>query len=153
MSRRGFSLIEVLFAVTFLVLVGMAMITLNAASSRLVATSELKVSAQALADEAINFIALQKKTLPSGGGPGSFAATYAACIDGGKTCYVNCPTTITASCTLTPTATAIQIGQSKLSYSRLVNITSVPTNQYLVKVKTSWGSGIGRQITINQLLQ
>lgn len=151
-SQIGFSLIEVLFAVTFLVLVGLAMMALNAASSRLVTTAELKVSAQALADEAINFISLQKKTLPTSGGS-SFATTYNSCIDGGRICYLSCPATISQGCTLSQTRSTIQIGQSKLSYERQVTMKTVPTNQYLVKVTTSWGNGLGRQLTLSQLLQ
>ena len=150
-KQRGFSLIEVLFAVSFLVMVGVAMATLNAAASRLITGTEIRVEAQALNEQALAFVALQRRTMGS-----EFATNYSGCITGTKgpkTCYVYCPPTqVDVSCTLTPTRKATTLGINKLQYVPSVLIKTTGT-KYTVIATTSWGSGINRQITASQLIQ
>lgn len=148
LKQKAFSLIEVLFAITFLVLVGVAMISLNSAAARLTAASEIKQVALGLNEQAISFIALEKRT------KSDFATIYDDCIGGGKVCYVDCPEDIKTDCTITPTRSSIQLGANKLQFSQ--SITIIPTGstgQLLINVTSSWGSGPRSQLSTARVVE
>ncbi len=151
-SRPGFSLIEVLFAITFLILVGTAMTSLNYAAARLTETTELKQMALGLNEQSLSFVALKKRALG-----GAFATTYQGCITpvGAVTaviCYVICPTDINQDCLLKLTREAVKVGTSKLQFvpSAIIRPTG---SSYLVNATTSWGSGIQRQLTTARIIE
>lgn len=156
-KRGAFSIIEVLFAVSFLIMVGMAMISLNAAALKLISSTEIKTVANGLNEESIAVVALLKKTDPNFAttiGPNNLNCT----ATGG--CFVDCsPTKLDQVCTLTKTSSPVQLGSSRLQFVRNVVIT-VPTggtksgaNQYSVTAKVSWGNGEARQSSISQYLE
>lgn len=152
MIKKGFSLIEVLFAVAFLILVGVAMASLNNAAARLTETTELKQMALGLNEQSIAFVALEKRTKGTG-----FAITYSnSCIslDGSKTCYVVCPVGTNPTCTLAlqNTPATLQIGTSKLQFTPKVVIRPTGTS-YLVNATTSWGKGAQKQMTTARIIE
>lgn len=138
----GFSLIEVLFAVLFLVMVAVAMSTLDTAALRLVSASELQVTAYGLNDEALAFVAIQKRTQANFPSP---------CAVNTSSCFVACPVDLTA-CSLSQTRSSVVVGRSRLQYTRQVTITA-DESHYLVTAKTSWGSGANKQVTAIQLVE
>ncbi|MEK7171212.1 MAG: hypothetical protein AAB774_02820 [Patescibacteria group bacterium] len=163
-GRKGFSLIEVLFAVTFLIMVGVAMATLNNAASRLTTTTELKQTALALNEQSLSFVAIEKRTNTN------FATKYQNASEGGlisclpplvgsdsptPTCYVSCPSIDTGDpCVLQPEKVAVTIGQNKLQFVPSVIIRpSGSAGRYLVNATVSWGSGIARQLTLARIIE
>ena len=158
MIKKGFSLIEVLFAVAFLILVGVAMASLNNAAARLTETTELKQVALGLNEQSLAFVALMKRTLGDDPDTG-FAATspYKQCI-GGASCYVICPPTDTSQdCVLKPTNSkeAVKIGTSKLQFTPavVIRVADGSTNRYLVNATTSWGKGAQKQMTTARIIE
>lgn len=154
MIKKGFSLIEVLFAVAFLILVGVAMASLNNAAARLTETTELKQMALGINEQSLAFVSLAKRTMGS-----AFATTspYKECIsaDGSTTCYVICPTgTTNPTCALVLQATkaTLQIGTSKLQFEPKVVIRPTGTS-YLVNATTSWGKGAQKQMTTARIIE
>lgn len=146
--RRGFSIIEVLFAVAFLVMVGLAMISLNAAAVRLINNAELQTAANSLNEEAVAVVAIAKKTDPT-----AFAVALINydCANG---CYVECPTELIAtSCSLTNTPAPVQLGRNKLQFVRTVRITDAGSGSHQVQATTSWGAGERRQTTTVQTIR
>lgn len=152
--RRAFSLIEVLFAIVFLILVGVAMAALNNAAARLTETTELKQIALGLNEQSLAFIALTKRTMGA-----NFATTqpYQGCL-GGVSCYVICPPTDTSQpCVLKPTNAkeAVKIGTSKLQFTPavIIRVAEGSTNRYLVNATTSWGKGSQKQLTTARIIE
>lgn len=117
------------------------MSTLDTAALRLVTASELQVTAYGLNDEALAFVAIQKKTQLNFPSP---------CVTG-SSCYVVCPVDLTA-CSLSTSRSSVQVGQSRLQYTREVTI-NPDGNHYVVTAKTSWGSGANKQVTAIQLIE
>jgi Tfp pilus assembly protein PilX len=148
MRKKGFSLIEVLFAIVFLILVGVAMAALNNAAARLTETTELKQMALGLNEQSIAFVALEKRTKGA-----AFAAAYPNCV-AGQTCYVVCPTGVSPNCTLQlqNTKATLQIGTSKLQFEPRVVIRPTGTS-YLVNATTAWGSGGQKQLTTARIIE
>lgn len=150
MTKRGFSLIEVIFAIAFLIMVGVAMATLNNAAARLTETTELKQIALGLNEQSLSFVALEKRT--KGNAPiTGFAAAYPNCV-AGQTCYVACPSDTSQNCALQVTKATVQIGTSKLPFVPSVVIRSTGTS-YLVNATTSWGKGVQRQMTTARIIE
>jgi hypothetical protein len=146
-TRRsaGFSLIEVLFAVTFLVMVGLAMSSLNSAAARLVTTAETKLSAYALNEQTLSYLTILRKSQGS-------AFSVAPCSFG-QACYISCPLdTLATNCALQTTPKALQLGRSRLQYVPEVRITK-SGNSYLLLAKTSWGHGANRSVVSSQLIE
>lgn len=142
--RRGFSLIEVLFAVTFLILVGVAMSSLNSAAARLVTAGETKLSAYALNEQTLAYLTILRKSQ----GPSFSIAPCSV----GATCYVSCPTTLAATCSLATEPKAVQLGRSRLQYVSEVRVTLSGTSVLLL-AKTSWGRGANRSVVSSQLVE
>lgn len=151
--KKSFSLIEVIFAIAFLIMVGVAMATLNNAAARLTETTELKQIALGLNEQSLSFVALEKRTKGT-----NFATTYGPplagidCIGEGKTCYVVCPVDTSLSCVLQKTKATLQVGTSKLQFESSVVIRSTG-NSYLVNATTSWGKGVQRQMTTARIIE
>lgn len=165
MKKQGFSLIEVIFAIAFLIMVGVAMATLNNAAARLTETTELKQIALGLNEQSLSFVALEKRTKGA-----TFETTYSAnptiCITpNGQTqvisCYVVCPPDETSpTCTLKiqTTKSSLQVGTSKLQFVPSVVIreasgTTGANKRYLVNATTSWGKGVQRQMTTARIIE
>ncbi|MCR4277961.1 MAG: hypothetical protein NUV80_07070 [Candidatus Berkelbacteria bacterium] len=161
MKKQGFSLIEVIFAIAFLVLVGVAMATLNNAAARLTETTELKQIALGLNEQSLAFVALEKRTKGA-----NFATAYGPspgidCIGTDKTCYVVCPpneTNPTCGLIIQKTKSSLQVGTSKLQFVPSIVIreaygTSGTNKRYLVNATTSWGKGVQRQMTTARILE
>ena len=145
--KKGFSLIEVLFAITFLILVGVAMATLNNAASKLTAATELKETALSLNEQSLSFIALEKRT------KSTFTTLYSGCV-AGQTCYVNCPVDTSQNCSLQTTKVAVTVGKNKLQFVPSVVIRpSGASGRYLVNATVSWGTGIQRQLTLARVIE
>jgi len=154
MMKKGFSLIEVLFAIVFLILVGVAMASLNNAAARLTETTELKQIALGLNEQSLAFVALMKRTM---GANFATAQPYQGCI-GGASCYVICPPTDTSQdCVLKPTNAkeAVKIGTSKLQFTPavMIRLADGSTNRYLVNATTSWGKGPQKQLTTARIIE
>lgn len=150
--KRAFSLIEVLFAIAFLIMVGVAMISLNSAATRLTEASEVKQVALALNEQAIAFLALEKKTLAN------FSDTYGvSCIGvngAEKTCFVNCPEDITQNCTLSADRSSIQLGANKLQFAQSVSLVETGSSgQLLVKSTSTWGTGSRNRLTTARVIE
>lgn len=151
MRKKAFSLIEVVFASSFLIMVGVAMMSLNNAASRLITTAELKLTSQGLNDQAMAFLALRKNTL---GDAGYTADDSTACK--GNTCYVVCPpTNLASSCLLKGTRESVRVSSSKLSFTTTVKITDLGdgSNKQLVIAVTDWGNGYSRQVKGSRILE
>lgn len=145
--KQGFSLIEVLFAITFLILVGVAMASLNTVAARLTAATELKQVALSLNEQAISFVALEKRTKTN------FAASYPDCA-AGQTCFVVCPTDTSQPCVLQAQKASIKVGTALLQFTSQVVIR--PTGafgRYLVNATAIWGNGISRQATLARIVE
>jgi len=156
--KRSFSLIEVLFAIAFLIMVGVAMISLNTAAARLTAASEVKQVALGLNEQAISFIALEKRT------KSDFGTTYAECItipsgDEGegssdKTCYVSCPTDVKTACSLATDRSSVQLGANKLQFTQAVIIRETGSGgQLLINSTSSWGSGPRSRLSTARVIE
>ena len=147
----AFSLVEVLFAVTFLLMVGLGMSALNSAAARLITSAETKLSAYALNEQALSHLSILRKSQDT--------FSIAPCIVG-ETCYIFCdPETLTLGCTLQTTPRAVQLGRSRLQYvtefkARLLTTgnTTLDLQSYLLLAKTSWGSGVNRSVTSGQVV-
>jgi len=151
-SGSGFSLIEVLFAITFLVLVGVAMLSLNNATVRITETTELKQIALGLNEQSLAFVALEKRTKGA-----EFANTYGSppgidCIGTNKTCYVVCPIATGGTCLLQKTRATVQLGTSKLQFEPKVIIRQAGKS-YLVNATVSWGNGLQKQMTTARIIE
>ncbi len=148
--KSAFSLIEVLFAIAFLIMVGVAMASLNNAAARLTETTELKQMALGLNEQSIAFVALEKRTKGA-----AFATAYPNCV-AGQTCHVICPTGTSPTCTLQlqfqPTKKTLQIGTSKLQFEPKVTVRPTGTS-YLVNATTSWGKGAQKQMTTARIIE
>jgi len=83
--RRGFSLIEVVISVALLVMVGMAMVILNATAVKLMAVNETTATAYGLNDRATGFVTAKRHQLTTGfddyitGLPGQNCTTADGC--------------------------------------------------------------------------
>jgi len=152
----GFSLIEVVFAAAFLIMVGVAMMALNAAASRLVTTAELKMTAEGLNEEALNVMALKKKTLTA---TDAFQTTDGTSSCVGASCYVVCdPQTIDQACSIVKTPQGVRVTTSRNTYTTEIKISTLTNvdadkNKYLVIALTSWGSGINKQLKGARILE
>ncbi len=140
--KPGFSLLEVLFSISFLVLVGFALIALNVASLRLVTDAELKTVAYGLNDETVAYLSLLKKQ-----GGSSFPV--------GQTFYLDCPASVSVPCkVLSPTPVAVQVGRSRLQFIRKIMFESAgTTGAILARTSVEWGSGINRKIETVQFVE
>lgn len=148
-QQQGFSLLEVLFSISFLVLVGFAVIALNVATLRLVTDSEVKTTAYALNDEALDWLRLKYKTLTTP----AFTAlvTPVNCL--GTGCFVRCSVqTLSEDCSLQSTAQPAQLGKSRLQFVRRLKLTAAGSG-YLVRSTVQWGSGFNRQVQTSHYLQ
>lgn len=147
--KRGFSIIEVLFAVAFLIMVGLAMISLNAAALRLINGAELQTVANGLNEESIAVVALVKKTDPSG-----FEA-YLNSLNCATECYVDCPAdNLSQTCRLSSERKAVQLGRNKLQFTRTVVVKRVgATDSYNVQATVRWGSGASRETTATEVIE
>jgi len=154
MKKAGFSLLEVLFSVAFLILVGLAVIALNVASLRLITSSETKTTAYALNDEAISYLAVLFHT--------KSIAEFETLVlgekdcDGPSGCYLRCSVTqLNQECSLEQMPDTVQLGRSRLSFVRQLRVSETPagSDKYLVHTSVSWGSGINREIQASYFLE
>lgn len=159
MMEKGFTLLEVIFAVSFLVLLGMAIISLDLVGLKMMNESELKTVAYGLHDEARGFVKLCLKEPTINGCEG---------VNGKKTelknaqdiitFNVNCPfvDATPENCTLSENETSIvSVGTSKLKYARTAKISradTVSSTPYTVIIKTEWGNGDRNNITTTELI-
>lgn len=146
-TQPAFSLIEVLFAVAFLVMVGLAMTALNAAALKVIVNNEITTTASVLNDEALAYLALERKVRSNE----EFMAFVggANCTTTG--CFVSCPATLMSGCTLGETAAPVTVGRSRLSFRRELLISASGTG-VTARVTTRWGTGIRNQSTAYQFL-
>jgi hypothetical protein len=143
--RRAFSLIEVLFAVTFLVMVGVAMSALNSAASRLVTTSEVKVAAYALNEQTLSYVTILRKSQGD-----NFSVDPCAL---GETCYIVCPQEdLATNCAFAAEPKAVQLGRSRLQFVPELKVSEAGAS-YLVIATTSWGRGANRSVVSSQLVE
>lgn len=147
--KKGFSIIEVLFAVAFLIMVGMAMISLNTAALRLINSAELQTVASGLNEESIAVVALAKKTDPSG------FNTLIGSLNCGTECYVDCPAdNLSQSCGLANQSKPVQLGRNKLQFVRSLTIKRVgTTDAYIVQAKVSWGNGANKESIASEVIE
>lgn len=144
-KRQGFSLIEVLFAVTFLVMVGLAMSALNSAAARLVTAAETKLSAYALNEQSLAYLTILRKSQGEN-------FSIAPCTLG-QPCYISCPPdTLETECSLQTEPKPVQLGRSLLQYIPEVRITQSGSS-FLLLAKTSWGRGANRNVISSQLIE
>jgi len=151
-TKRGFSLVEVLFAVLFLILVGLAMSALNSAAVKLVTAAELQTSGYALNEQTMSYINLLSRTQ----GP-NFETNYTASCALDSTCYVSCPSNVNdpnalaTNCSLSSTPARVQLGRNRLQFTPSVVMTKTGS-RYIVITTASWGSGVSKQVVSSQLL-
>jgi len=151
MKKNAFSLIEVVFASAFLIMVGVAMMALNNAASRLIATAELKMTAEGFNEQAINYLALTKRTATLNTNPFILASTVDCAL---QTCYVVCdPLDLSTSCALKSESEGVRVSTSKNTFTTEVVISSLASSKYLVVAKTSWGNGLNRQLKGARILE
>lgn len=146
---RGFTLLEVLFAVAFLILVGVAMTVLNGAGLRLISNSELSTVATNLSEESVAYLTIIRHYNPS-----AFDTTMSAygCSTGAG-CYVNCPTTMTSRCSLQSTPVYTTIGNYRVKFLRKILVTKAASGtHYILQSTISWGSSATTQEVIRQYL-
>lgn len=137
---RGFSLIEAVFAIAFLVLVGVAMSVLSSSALGITSRTEVKATAASLNEEALSIIALKRRSNPSF----SQEIVDNNCSTGG--CYLNCPTNpLNAACEFSPNDSPITVGANKVPFHRRIQVETQGSG-YLVTSTTSWGSGANKQI-------
>lgn len=142
--REGFSILEAIFAIAFLIVVGVGMQLLSNAASRLTDSAEIKTTVNAANGEYLAFIAgkvklantvEERKLLrveikaASVNTAADFSPNEADCADSSKVAakcdyhtYLDCPTTpLDAVCQFSSAPKAIQIG-NKLAIVRLADI-------------------------------
>lgn len=148
MKKRGFSLIEVLFAVAFLMMIGVGMTTLNAAASRLIAIAEIKTIALALNEQAAAYMSLAKKTNSA-----AFGDQFSDCY--GTGCYLLCPNNVSEDCGVIESRRAFQVGNSKLQFAIFMNVRAIDlsSSSELLTVTSSWGQGSSRQLRTVHILE
>lgn len=151
--KRGFSLIEVLFAIVFLLIVGVGVTALNNAASRLIETTELKIMALSLNEQSVAYTALKKRTLGTAGFNALISCTPAVGTDCVR--YVLCPATPGQECVISSQAGSVQVGSAKISFQPKVTFKADPEggDKLLVVATTSWGRGIQRQIISSQIIE
>ncbi|QQG49829.1 MAG: hypothetical protein HZB70_03465 [Candidatus Berkelbacteria bacterium] len=146
--KKAFSLIEVVFAVSFLIMVGVAMSSLNSAASRLVTTAETKGAAYALNEQSLSYVTILRESLGD-----TFKQTYESSCVLGETCYVACSQdNLAQNCTLNADPKPVQLGRSRLQFVPEINVINTGNN-YLVVAKTTWGKGANRSVVSSQLLE
>lgn len=146
--QQAFSLIEVIFAVSFLVMVGVAMSSLNSAASRLVTTAEIKGAAYALNEQSLSYVTILRESQGD-----TFEDSYKSTCTLGETCYVTCDqSSLATNCSFSATTKAVQLGRSRLQFIPEITVTKTGNN-FLVKAKTSWGKGANRSVISSQLLE
>lgn len=148
MRRSGFSLIEVVFAISFLIMVGVAMTVLNAAAARLIALSEIRMTALGLNEQAKSFVALEKRL-------NGLNARFPQHTDPNSEYYVLCDADeVSQGCTVSPDRQSQFIGRARINYTTRVSFVQIAgTTQYIVRATTAWGGGGARQIVTGQVLE
>lgn len=146
--KKGFSLIEVIFAISFLIMVGIALSALNAASVRFVNIVELKTTGNALNEQALGFMALEATK-------SDFKNKY---IDGGKncdgsSCYLICPEVLNQRCDVENTKNSIRLGESRVPFTTMISIKELTAQGGVtVTATTDWGNGWRNQVVASQFI-
>lgn len=136
---RGFSLIEAVFAIAFLVLIGVAMSVLSSSALDITSRTEVKATAVSLNEEALSIIALKRRSNPN------FSQEIVENNCSSSGCYLNCPTNaLNAVCEFSRLDSPITVGASKAPFHRRIQIEQ--SSGYLVTSTTSWGTGTNKQI-------
>jgi hypothetical protein len=149
-KKPAFSLIEVAIAVALLVLVGVGILAVNTAVSRLVSDAEVISAAYALNEESVVVAGLQKKMRAASFE--SYLTTDKDCKSG-EGCFVSCPIeSLSTNCELTGTAAPVRLGRTRISYVRKVIISGDTASGYTVQATTSWGSGPLHRVEVFQKL-
>jgi len=155
MKKKAFSLLEVLFSITFLVIVGTAVLSLNVATLKLITNSEIKTTAQALNDEVTSFLAVKYRADIT-----SSKTNFAALIKGlnwdctdSNGCYLNCSSDdLSQDCSVGEAKAGSQLGRSRLVYYRQLFLSPQPSG-YTTRIEISWGNSFGNQIVSSYTLQ
>ncbi len=143
-KKTAFSLVEVLFAVAFLTMVGVAMMALNATAIRITEVAELKIMATGLVTEAVQSAALERKASAVWDLPASCKTTG---------CYVLCAAD-TAKCTFTANRQTTRLGSGKVQFeTKLTSRVADVSGHIIVTGTTNWGSGLNRQVTASKYLE
>jgi len=154
-AKLGFSLIEVLFAVTFLIMVGLATTALNTAVLKVIVNNEITTTASVLNDESLAFVALERKVRAKGTTPGN--GDFLTFIEKSNChqttgCFVSCPVAdLSQSCSLEKNAVPVVLGRSRLRYTQAVTIVLVGSG-FSIKTTTRWGNGARDQATAHQFI-
>jgi hypothetical protein len=153
--KAGFSLLEVVFATTFLIMVGVAMVSLTVTALKLSDAAEVTTTATTLNEETLSIVALIRRT--AGSNFQNLIGSAGAGCDSGNGCYLDCPISpLNYNCQLSTTPVPVTLGRSELRFIRQVKITlrtDTPSgDKYLVRATTIWGSGPSRQAVSALLL-
>jgi hypothetical protein len=146
MKKPSFSLIEVIFSASLLIMVGVAMASLNNAAARLVANSEIKLTAQGVNDQALAFLAIKYYQSNPKEDP---CKNLATCF---VVCDVNKFTNENDFCQVSVNREGIRLESFKQPLITQINIQQ-SDSQLLAVATTSWGNGIQRQIKGARILE
>jgi len=158
-KKAGFSLIEVLFVASFLAMIGVAIIALNAAALRLITSAEIHTVAHGLAQDAVSFI----ETRASPKKHSEFFSTYlpnCSASGGYYDCnaYVICPVekaTLGSACAISTTEEDVQVGRNRTRYVTAVNIVSSDAGGTKVNVRvmatTSWSKRTADKVVVGKI--
>lgn len=151
-KQYAFTLIEVLFAISFLIMVGVALSALNSAATRFVTATELKTSGNGLNEQALAVVSLLAKT------DSNFYNNYVSASGvrkcGTADCYLICPENVAMACSIETTKQSIRLGENRMPFTTLVKIKEITgTTSYSVSAATSWGNGTRDQVSAAQIIE
>lgn len=171
--KQGFSLLEVLFVVGFLVVIGVAITSLNRAALNLIVSAETRTVAHGVAEDGTAYLVAKAK-----------ATTYASFISGlglpAGTCtadaqgyyssaspcivYISCPTAenatvhLTDPCVISATEKNVLVGISKLKFVTKVSISSSeaavspPQANIQLLTTTSWSKRVNERVVVGKAI-
>lgn len=151
-QKAGLSIIEVIFAISFLAIVGIAMLILSTTALRLSSTNDRSAAATSLNQEALTVVMMTRRA------DANFAQTINSLGCSGAGCYLSCPSVpLSGACQLSATASPIVLGDDRTRYQRQVKIEPIigegepgqgpSTIGYAVQTTTSWGAGLNRKVS------
>ena len=154
--NKAFTLLEVIFAISFLIMLAMAIISLDLIGLKMMNNTEIKTVAYALQDETSSFVqyCVNKSDAVGCEQVEALAPQATGTI---STVYINCPVLKvdpnTNKCSLSNEPVSVTVGDSRLKYIRKVILKKKDDTNILVEISTSWGNGDKNKIETTKTMR
>ena len=156
MKNYGFTLLEVIFAIAFLLMISMAIISLDLIGLKMMDRSEVKTLAYGLNDENIGFsdFCWQNSTNNiSGCGLVPTNQSQLTGFDAAPTYYIDCKEDVTKDCQLTGSKMSITAGKNRQPFTREIKFyRDSLSNLNMLYSKISWGAGDANMVEFRKVL-